>query len=250
MSQGFVPVGVEILGVGYAYPEKPDARILSGISLAIEPGQMVAFIGPSGAGKTTLASLVLGLLAPTHGSVKINGSSPREFVLAHPGKVSLVQQTTNLIGGTIAENIALGYPTGQIDPERLEIAINGSELSPWINQLPEGTSTPVDTGSMSGGQLQRIGLARALYTQPSLLVLDEPTSSLDADTESKVSASLNALRGKVTQIAIAHRLTTIEHADVVYLIENGKISASGSFAELRKSSPTVARQVEQLTFKN
>jgi ATP-binding cassette, subfamily B, bacterial PglK len=250
MSQHFVPVGVELSDVGYAYPEKPDASILSGITLSIEPGQMVAFIGPSGAGKTTLASLVLGLLAPTHGTVKINGSAPRDFVEANPGKISLVQQTTSLISGTIAENIALGYAPAEIDSDRLMSAINGSELAPWVQGLAEGLSTQVDTGSMSGGQLQRIGLARALYTQPSLLVLDEPTSSLDADTESKVSASLSALRGQVTQIAIAHRLTTIEHADVVYLIENGKISASGSFAELRKSSPTVARQVEQLTFKN
>ena len=250
MNSKIFPVGVEISNLGYSYPEKPDSHILSGISLQIKPGQMVAFIGPSGAGKTTLANLVLGLLQPTQGQVVINGSSPRRFVEDHPGKVSLVQQTTSLVSGTIAQNIALGHVPEQIDKNRLNFAIDAAELTSWIGGLEHGAETEVDTGSLSGGQLQRIGLARALYTEPSLLVLDEPTSSLDADTESRISASLSALHGKVTQIAIAHRLTTIEHADVVYLIEDGKISASGSFADLRKSSPTVARQVEMLTFKS
>lgn len=244
------PVAVEISGLGFAYPEKPESPILEDITIDIKPGQMVAFIGPSGAGKTTLASLVLGLLRPSLGSVQVNGMPPRGFITQHPGKVSLVEQTTSLIAGTIAENIALGLEPSNIDLQQLKLAIDAAELTSWIDTLEAGVSTLVDTGSMSGGQLQRIGLARALYTQPSLLVLDEPTSSLDADTESRISKSLNALRGKVTQVAIAHRLTTIEHADVVYLIEHGKISASGSFAELRKTSPTVARQVEMLTFKS
>ena len=250
MSTKLVPVAVQISGLGYSYPEKPDSQILENISLDVQAGQMIAFIGPSGAGKTTLASLILGLLQASRGSVLINGAPPREFVDKHPGKVSLVEQTTSLVSGTIAQNIALGHELVDIDMDRLKMALETAELSNWIESLQDGVSTLVDTGSMSGGQLQRIGLARALYTQPSLLVLDEPTSSLDADTESRISASLSALRGKVTQIAIAHRLTTIEHADVVYLIEDGKISASGSFAELRKTSPTVARQVEMLTFKS
>jgi ABC-type multidrug transport system fused ATPase/permease subunit len=250
MSREFVPVGVQIRDLDFSYPEKPESGVLSGISIDIMPGQMVAFIGPSGAGKTTLASLVLGLLQPVSGTVLINGVPPRDFVAQHPGKVSLVEQTTSLISGTIAQNIALGFEAAEIDQEQLQMAIDGAELASWVGGLEDGLSTMVDTGSMSGGQLQRIGLARALYTRPSLLVLDEPTSSLDADTESKISASLSALHGKVTQIAIAHRLTTIEHADMVYLIEHGKVSASGSFAELRRTSPTVARQVEMLTFKN
>ncbi len=250
MITKLVPVAVQISGLGYSYPEKPESQILENISLDIKAGQMIAFIGPSGAGKTTLASLILGLLQASRGSVLINGEPPREFVEKHPGKVSLVEQSTSLVSGTIAQNIALGHELVDIDMGRLKMAIEAAELSKWIESLQDGVATLVDTGSMSGGQLQRIGLARALYTQPSLLVLDEPTSSLDADTESKISASLRTLHGKVTQIAIAHRLTTIEHADVVYLIEDGKISASGSFAELRKTSPTVARQVEMLTFKS
>lgn len=250
MANPTSPLSVSVSALTFSYPESLEASVLRGISLEIHAGQMVAFIGPSGAGKSTLAGLVLGLLAPTGGSVLISGQSPRDFVLQNPGKVSLVQQASSLIGGTIAENIALGVPAAEINNDDLAYAIDGAELTEWVSSLPAGANTEVDTGTISGGQLQRIGLARALYTRPSLLVLDEPTSSLDADTESRIAASLKKLHGQVTQIVIAHRLTTIEDADVVYLIEDGKIAAQGSFADLRQSSPTVARQVELLTFKN
>jgi len=250
MTLNTPPLSISAKNLAFSYPEALETPVLESISLEIVAGQMVAFIGPSGAGKSTLAGLVLGLLEPTHGSVIINGQTPRAFVEHNPGKVSLVQQASSLIGGSIAENIALGVPTSEINSDDLAHAIEGAELSEWVASLPNGVNTEVDTGTISGGQLQRIGLARALYTRPSLLVLDEPTSSLDADTESRVAASLKKLHGQVTQIVIAHRLTTIEDADVVYLIEGGKIAAQGPFAELRTTSPTVARQVELLTFKN
>lgn len=250
MSTPRTPLAVEVQGLGYAYPENPSAQILTNINLTIKPGDMVAFIGPSGAGKSTLASVILGLQLPTQGSVTIEGTLPRDYVTSNPGSVSLVQQASNLITGTLAENIALGVNHSDVDRDALAYAIDGAELGEWISTLPDGIDTLVDTGSISGGQLQRIGLARALYTRPALLVLDEPTSSLDADTEHRIAASLKRLHGRVTQIVIAHRLTTIEDADVVYLLEGGRITAEGSFAELRKSSPTVARQVELLTFKS
>ena len=250
MSMRIPPVSVAVNSLGYSYPESPESVVLKNVTLQIEAGKMVAFIGPSGAGKSTLASLVLGLLVPSHGEVAIDGIPPRDFIRANPGAVALVQQASSLVAGTIAENIALGEANSDIDQDALNYAIEGAELTDWIAGLENGVNTTIDAGSISGGQLQRIGLARALYTRPGLLVLDEPTSSLDADTEHRIAASLKRLHGSVTQIVIAHRLTTIEDADVVYLLEDGVISASGSFAELRETSPTVARQVELLTFKS
>ena len=250
MNESRQPVLVSVKSLGYSYPEAPESVVLKDVTLDIEAGKMVAFIGPSGAGKSTLASLVLGLLVPSQGRVAIDGIPPRDYIRNNPGAVSLVQQASSLVTGTIAENIALGVAHADVDQDALNYAIEGAELTDWVAGLENGANTVVDTGSISGGQLQRIGLARALYTRPGLLVLDEPTSSLDADTEHKIAASLKRLHGSVTQIVIAHRLTTIEDADVVYLLEDGVIAAQGSFAELRKTSPTVARQVELLTFKN
>lgn len=250
MTEGRRPISVSVQTLGYSYPESPESVVLKNVTLEIQAGKMVAFIGPSGAGKSTLASLVLGLLVPSQGAVAINGIPPRDYIPKNPGAVSLVQQASSLIAGTIAENIALGVAHADVDQDALTYAIEGSELTDWVASLENGANTVVDTGSISGGQLQRIGLARALYTRPGLLVLDEPTSSLDADTEHRIAASLKRLHGTVTQIVIAHRLTTIEDADVVYLLEDGVISAQGPFSELRKTSPTVARQVELLTFKS
>lgn len=236
-------------GLNFAYPDSPTRKVLKGVSLSVEPGSMVALIGPSGAGKSTLAAAILGLVHATSGTVQIAGQDARTFIESHPGAVSLVQQENHLVSGTIAENIALGVDPSEVDPLALEEAVGQAQLGKWVASLARGLDTPVDAGSVSGGQLQRLGLARALYTSPGLLVLDEPTSALDADTESEISKSLRALRGNVTQIVVAHRLTTIEDADKVYLLEDGSITASGTFAKLRKSSPTVARQVELLTFK-
>jgi ATP-binding cassette subfamily C protein len=164
--------------------------------------------------------------------------------------VSLVEQSTNLIRGSIAEYVALGVSLADIDLDQLNLALESAELSEWVGQLSGGVESVVDPGSMSGGQLQRLGLARALYTKPSLLVLDEPTSALDADTEHKISQTLEKLRGNMTQISIAHRLTTIENADKVFLLEGGKVSDSGTFTELRRSSAAVAALVDRLSFKD
>lgn len=244
------PLDVCVDNVSFAFPENPKNKILNSISMHVEPGKMVALIGPSGAGKTTLASVILGLATVNEGTVRIAGQDPQTFVRGNPGAVSLVQQESNLVFGSVAENIALGVSRNDVDSACLERAVRNAQLAEWIADLPDGIDTLIHAGSVSGGQLQRLGLARALYTSPGLLVLDEPTSSLDADTENEISNALRSLRGSVTQVVIAHRLTTIEDADKVFLLENGRITAADTFARLRVSSPTVARQVELLTFKS
>lgn len=244
------PLGIDVSSVAYSYPDSTGADVLSGIEIHVMPGEMIALIGPSGAGKSTLVSLILGLLQPSEGEVLINGESPRKFIEHNPGKVSLVPQETSLIVGTVAENIALGYQPHEIDYEQVRKSLEVAELSEWVSNLVHGVQTTLELGSVSGGQLQRLGIARALYSNPSLIVLDEPTSALDADTENRVATSLQKLRGAVTQVVVAHRLTTIQSSDKVYLLENGTISASGTFLELCSKSETVARQVEHLTFKS
>lgn len=241
--------GVEVLAQNLTvYYQGQNEPALESVDFAVGRGQMAAIIGPSGSGKSTLASAILGLVPLATGSVKLNDLEPRDFVSLNPGLASLVEQSTHLVTGTIAENIALGVPEQLIDVDKVKHALEMANLFDWVAQLSAGINTKLSAGETSGGQLQRIGLARALYTAPRLLILDEPTSALDADTEKRVSSSLERLRGSVTQVVIAHRLTTIEKADVVYVLENGRITASGSFDHLRRTNPLVARQVEHLTF--
>jgi ATP-binding cassette, subfamily B, bacterial PglK len=250
MTNTLKQVAVSVEDVAFAYPDRADQPVISNVSMVVEPGQSVALIGASGAGKSTLASLILGLLEPTQGQITLNGLAPREYVVSNPGAVSLVEQSTSLVRGSIASNVALGCDRDSIDNEILNWALEAAELSEWVNGLPNGSNSDIDPAVISGGQLQRIGLARALFTKPSLLVLDEPTSALDADTEYRISKTLEKMRGQITQISIAHRLTTIESADVVFLLVDGTITDRGTFSELRKSSAVVAGLVSRLTFKN
>ena len=156
------------------------------------------------------------------------------------------------MSGTIAENIALGVPAEEIDQVRLTSAIESAFLSEFIATLPDGVNTSVgnQVDSLSGGQIQRIGVARALYSQPRLLILDEATSGLDAASEAFISASLRTLHGKVTVIVIAHRLSTVQHADVVHLLENGRVKASGDFKTVKATVPMVAEYVKLMSFED
>jgi ATP-binding cassette subfamily C protein len=146
-----------------------------------------------------------------------------------------------MVTGTIAQNIALGESEAEIDQQKLEDAIRDAQLKDLINSLPNGVNTDIGKrkDELSGGQLQRIGLARALYTRPKLLVMDEATSALDAESENQINKALDRIRGKVTVILIAHRLNTIQHSDIVFLVESGMVSASGTFQDLMKSNNVV-----------
>lgn len=244
-----VALKVRLEDVRYRYPGA-DRFALNGISLDIAAGSSVAIIGPSGAGKTTLVDLILGLVTPDSGTVVIGDADPELVTAAEPGLVAYVPQKPGLMTGTIAENIALGVSPEKIDVDRLRQVIKLSFLTDFIASLPEGANTSVgkQVDSLSGGQIQRIGVARALYSQPKLLILDEATSGLDAASESFVSNSLRALHGTVTVIVIAHRLSTVQHADVVHVIEDGRVAASGDFKSVQATVPMVAEYVKLMSF--
>jgi ATP-binding cassette subfamily C protein len=234
------PLAVSLKDVSFAY-KNSEGEALSKISLEIPEGSQVAIIGVSGAGKSTIADLILGLLSPTKGSVTINGINPTQLFQAQPGLLGYVPQKPGMVRGTISQNIALAVPDDEIDEQRLRKAVADAHLSEFIESLPNGLDTDLGKrkDELSGGQLQRIGLARALYSQPKLLVMDEATSALDADSENEINKALDSMRGKVTVVLIAHRLNTIQRSNIVFLIESGRLSASGTFPELVKENDTV-----------
>jgi len=244
-------IGLEVNNLEFAFSGAKTSA-LKDISLKIEPGSQVAFIGESGAGKSTLADLVLGLLAPTSGSILIEGESPREFLRKHPGQIGYVPQKPGLVTGSISQNIALGHNKENIDHIRLSKAISDSHLDGLIASLPQGVDTDIGKrkDELSGGQIQRIGLARALYTQPKLLVMDEATSALDAESENEINKALDEMRGRVTVVLIAHRLNTIQRSDVVFLIDNGKIVDQGSFSSLHERSEKVRNLAKLMKIDN
>lgn len=242
-------LGVELAGVHYRYaPDEPET--LRGINLAFGPGQHAAIIGPSGAGKTTLVDVILGLIEPDSGTVGIGGVEPVALRKRAPGAVSYVPQKPGLVSGTIAENIALGVEARDIDHDLLASVVEDAFLGDFIRSLPEGLETSVgkQVDSLSGGQIQRIGLARALYVKPRLLILDEATSGLDASSEAFIGESLRKLRGRVTVLVIAHRLSTVQHADIVHVLDAGSIVASGDFKSVQASVPMVAEYVKLMSF--
>lgn len=234
------PLSVELSKVTFLYSAASEPAIRD-VTLLIKAGQQAALIGPSGAGKSTIADLMLGIVEPHSGQVVIGGLDPRKMIIENPGKLAYVPQRPGMVSGSIKDNVALGVPNSEVDLVRLAKAIKDSHLEEMIDSLPEGWETDLgkNRDELSGGQLQRIGLARALYTQPSLLVMDEATSSLDAKSENEINKALDELRGKTTVVLIAHRLNTVQRSDVVFLLENGALTASGTFSELRESSATV-----------
>jgi ATP-binding cassette subfamily C protein len=239
------PLEVSIRDLSFNY-QANDSEALKGISLEIPKGSQVAFFGTSGGGKSTLADLILGLLKPTSGTVELSGVEPMVLINNRPGMLGYVPQSPGMISGTIYQNIVLGLEPHLVDRERLNQAIDDAHLTPFINSLPDGLNTDIGKrkDELSGGQLQRIGLARALYSQPKLLVMDEATSALDAESENEINRALDKMRGKVTVILIAHRLNTIQKSDKVFLLEEGKISASGVFAELLRTNKTVEKMAK------
>lgn len=194
--------------------------------------------------------MILGLLEPQIGSIRVGGIRPNELLSQIPGLISYVPQNPGIISGSLAENIAIGVAEEEIDYQQLNKALEAANLRDFVNSLPDGVHTSVGNQSdaLSGGQIQRLGLARALYEKPKLIVLDEATSALDAGSEAYISSSLRSLGADVTVIVIAHRLSTVQHSDCVYVIEDGEITAEGTFQHLRKTVPMVAEYVELMSF--
>lgn len=216
--------GVTVEHVSYHYPDS-DVEVLHDISLEIPKGKTVALIGPSGAGKTTLADIILGLLPPVSGVVRIDQHNVYENLRSWREKLGYIPQSIYLSDDTIRNNVAFGIYEAQIDDNAIWKALEKAQLKEFVQGLENGLDTYVgDRGvRLSGGQRQRIGIARALYHDPEILVLDEATSALDSSTEQAVMESIESLQGLKTMIIIAHRLTTIKNADLVYEVSGGNV---------------------------
>lgn len=236
---------IKVENVSLRYPTKNDNAI-ENLSIGIQPGTSVAIVGPSGAGKTSLVDLILGVISPDNGSVSISGKPPLEAIATWPGSISYVPQDIQIINGTIAENISMGFKLENELLERIHDSIKIAKLENTVSQLELGINTQVgDRGTkLSGGQRQRLGIARAMFTKPKLLILDEATSSLDGQTEFDINESIQNLKGSTTVLMIAHRLSTVRNADLVIYLEKGKLLASGSFMEVRNLIPNFDKQAK------
>lgn len=231
--------------VSFQYPNASGSA-LNKINLKIDEGTIVAIVGPSGAGKTTLIDVLLGVLPPSSGEVTISSKTPSEAVSKWPGAIAYVPQDVLISNGSIRENVSMGYPIELASDELVWGALRLAQLDLFTESLPGGVDTKTgDRGSrLSGGQRQRLGIARAMFTKPNLLVLDEATSSLDGETEAALSAAILKMKGKVTIVMIAHRLVTVKNADLVVYMDAGKIIATGTFDEIRELVPDFDRQAE------
>lgn len=238
---------VDIRHVHLTYPGR-DRPALVDVSLAVPHGCSLALAGPTGAGKSSLVAVLLGLVAPTSGSVRVGGLDPRGLLRATPSVLGYVPQDVALVSGSIRENVALGLPAERIDDRAVWDALQRAHLDAFVESLPTGLDTAIGERGLrlSGGQRQRLGLARALYDPPQLLVLDEATSALDAETERAITDTITSLAGQITTVTVAHRLATIRDADIVAYLEGGRLVAHGSFGEVRTAVPGFERQAQLL----
>lgn len=227
--------------VTYHYPSSSEIA-LKDISMVIGKGESIGLIGKSGAGKTTLVDVILGLLTPESGEIRVDGVAVVNNLRSWQNAIGYIPQSIFLIDDTIKHNIAFGVADEEIDQEKLDKAIQAAQLTELIEELPDGLETMVGERGvrLSGGQRQRVGIARALYHEREILVLDEATAALDNETESLVTDAIKSLSGTKTIIIIAHRLSTIAHCDRIYSLEKGQIVKSGSYQEVVLEKQTLA----------
>src|SRR6056297_2668696 len=228
---------IELQSISYKYPNS-DEYAVKDINITIPKGAAVAFVGASGAGKTTLVDIILGLLTPESGKIKVDGRDIDENIRGWMKNIGYIQQSNYLFDERIFRNIAFGIPDEQVDDEKLHSALKAAQLEEVVNRLPRGLRTRVGERGvrLSGGQRQRVTIARALYNNPQVLVMDEATSALDNITEKFVIQAIERLRGDRTIIMIAHRLTTVQNCDVIYMMDEGEIVDSGTYDELLEKS--------------
>jgi ABC-type multidrug transport system fused ATPase/permease subunit len=244
VHSGFI-ADIELQYVTFKYPNS-SLNALDNVSLRIPAGSSSAIVGESGAGKTSLVDVLLGLITPSSGLVTISNRNPLSAISTWPGAISYVPQDIIINNGTIRDNVAQGYSEGNVTDELIWDALKVAQLEEFVKGLPNGLNTNVGErgAKMSGGQRQRLGIARAMFTKPKLLVLDESTSALDGKSEFEVTNSIQSLHGLVTVIIIAHRLSTIRTVDQIFYVSNGKIVSKGTFDELRLEIPDFNNQAK------
>jgi ABC-type multidrug transport system fused ATPase/permease subunit len=238
---------LKVSNLSFIYPNNTYPSI-SSVSFTLGANCSLAIVGKSGAGKSTLVDLLLGLLVPQEGTVLLNGVAPQIALELWREKIAYVPQETKILSKSILENIVIGIPENKIDFDSVWLALEQVQLDDFVKKLPSGLHTQIGESGLklSGGQRQRLGLTRAFYLNPQLLILDEATSALDPETENHISLAISAFSKKATVVSIAHRLATVRAADYVLYLENGKCQAFGTFQEVRDGSPDFATHAKLL----
>jgi len=237
---------IDVEGLSFSYA-RTTRDALNNVSIHIRRGEAVGLIGSSGSGKSTLVDILLGLLEPISGRVRIDGNDIHQNLRGWQDQIGYVPQSIFLTDDTLRRNVAFGLPKDKIDDDAVRSAIRSAQLEEFVASLPDGMETVVGERGvrLSGGQRQRIGIARALYNNPDVLVLDEATSSLDTETEHGVMQAVQALQGDKTVIIVAHRLSTVEYCDRLYRLENAQIVDEGTFSEVTSRTKDLPRDADQ-----
>jgi ATP-binding cassette, subfamily B, bacterial PglK len=236
---------LRVESVGFQYPTRAEPA-LCGVSFAVRSGESLGVVGPTGSGKSTLLDILLGMLQPDAGVVRLDGAPLVEYLETWQRSIGYVAQDVYLVDDTLRANVALGWYGDEIDDGAVNRAVRLAGLEDVVAKLPRGVETVVGERGvrLSGGQRQRVGLARALYTDPSVLVLDEATSNLDHSTETRIVETLAALQGGVTMIVVTHRLASARNCDRLVYLERGIIRAAGTFDEIERSVPEFGNPAE------
>ncbi len=244
VHEGFLGT-VAIKDLCFKYPGS-DNNAVQNVSVQLNSGKYIAVVGPSGAGKSTFVDLLLGLHHPSSGSVQISGLDAIDAIERWPGAIGYVPQEIQLVSGSIIDNVLLGFKDNSENRKHVVNALRKAELNEYLgaNEIISDLNIGDEGGKLSGGQRQRIGIARALLTNPKILVMDEATSSLDAQTEDNIAKAVNRAKENSLVIVVAHRLATVRRADLVIYLENGQVKAQGSFEEVRKLVPDFDSQAE------
>ena len=227
--------------------DNEDKFTLNNLSFTIKRGSHVAIVGPSGSGKSTLLDLILGVLIPDSGDIRISGEIPIDAIKIWQGEIAYLPQSNFILNGNIAKNITLSNNISKSEEYKINEVLKIAQLDTFVDNLPKGIYTELgDKGfKLSGGQKQRLGIARALFTDPDLIIFDESTSSLDSSTENLISDALNNLNGK-TILLVAHRLSSVKKSDEIIYMENGSIKAIGSFDYIKRTVPNFDKQAKLL----
>ncbi|MHA6523069.1 ABC transporter ATP-binding protein [Tessaracoccus sp. G1721] len=236
---------IEFRDVRFQFPDA-STPVLDAVSGVIPAGRTVALVGTSGAGKTTFVELLLALFEPDSGTMEVAGVSIHQYPTSWRQQLGVVTQDVYLLDRSIRQNVAFGVAEEDIDDQRVAQAVRMAQLEDFVEQMPQGLETVVGYrgARVSGGQKQRIGIARALYRMPQVLILDEATSALDNETESRITETIQALQGTITIIVVAHRLSTVKHADQILFFSDGRIAARGTMSELESSNAEFAKLVK------